>query len=232
MPYCYRCRYHDFGCDVTRTKKEGIVLHSKRCQYAKFEKYLKALKEVEDLRNRVRELELAPRRGRAPIVVTPADWRLFEAEFSNNQLLIEAWKELANTPRNGMRAMITIFVNLVPRFFKLRSLNEIDVNIWLPSLRTNGFLERHTMESFADDLVYAASGFIERDHEKFHFGKLEDYKIRASVASDKTFIFNTFSRAAKRKNGEKIRFENRSIADVFSQNHSISDDLKTKILSL
>lgn len=151
-------------------------------------------------------------RGRPDVLTTRCDWRNFENTFLNNDQFVIAWKTLAEKPHNSMRALIVLFFNTVPRFFKLRSLSEIDVNIWLPSLRTSG-LERHTLEDFADSIIFAVFSLLEREHENLGFGKLKNLKLRDTlIRTDKTFIFNQLSKSAKRNDG-KIRFMNREVSD-------------------
>ena len=208
------CRYAPFGCTVTRTKATGIKAHEKVCEYRRFEIYLQAIEENKKLKQQIFEFKMARPRGRPEVQVASVDFRDFEKMLLSDIAIVAKWKKLASGPRSGVKALIVMFANLMPRFYKLRNLSEIDVNCRLPTLRTNGHLQRHSMENLCDGLFSAAEAFIEMNVEYLEFGKVDDYRFRPIVPFDKTFVYNALSAAAKRKRGEAISWSGRRVSDL------------------
>ena len=207
------CKYAPFGCTVTRTKASGIKAHQKICQYKRFEIYLQAMEENKKLKQQIFELRMArPKQGRPEIPVASVDFRDFKKMLMDDIELVRKWRILAGNPRNGVKAMVVLFVNAMPRFYKLRNLTEIDVNCRLPTLRTFGKLERHRMVDLVDGLFSASQSCIEDIFEYLDFGKsVDEYRFRDVVPFDKSFVYNCLSEASKRKRGGMIRFDGRSV---------------------
>ena len=214
MPKRYSCRYADFGCNVTRTRRAGIRSHEHECTFRHFEKYVQSMELVEKLRQEIFELKMLKRRGRPEVIVDSVDFRDFGKLFMADTQMIKKWKVLARTPRNGIKALIVIFANAMPRFYKLRNLSEIDVNVYLPTLRTHGRMQRHTMDDLADGLFSAAEALISENVDNLQFGKIDDYRFRPVVPFDRTFVYNVLSAAAKRKSGERIEWDGRSVSSL------------------
>ena len=208
------CRYAPFGCSVTRTKATGIKAHELTCEFRRFEKYLQAMEETKRLKQQIYELRMRRARGRPEITVASVDFRDFVKLFVADKHLIKKWRILARTPRNGVKALIVIFVNMMPRFFKLRNLSEIDVNVQLPTLRTYGQLQRHSMIDLCDGLFSAAEAIISENVDKLEFGKIDDYRFRPVVSYDKTFVFNALSAAAKRLKGAPVQWDGRRVSGL------------------
>ena len=194
MVYKYECCYKDFGCNATRSKKKGIEKHELECQFLKYKKYLDAIHENQILRTKIAELQT--HRGRPPVQIQRVDIDKFQEQFINNTSMQNALHKLNNSPCYGIKALIVIFIYCSPRFYKLKSLNEIEICGNLGFLRTAGRVERHPLIDVSESIYESMRDFISLAHKQCGYKDLSKFRMRESVAADRVFLFNIMRQAA------------------------------------
>ena len=194
MVYKYECCYKDFGCNVTRSKKKGIEKHELECQFRKYKKYVDAIHENQILKTKIVQLET--RRGRPPVEIQQVDIDKFQEQFINNISMQNALHKLNNRPCYGIKALIVIFIYCSPRFYKLKSLSEIDICGNVGFLRTAGRVERHPLIDVSESIFESMRDFISISHKQFGYKDLTKFKMRESVSADRVFLFNLMRQAA------------------------------------
>ena len=205
MSYTYECRYKDFGCDVTRTKKSGIVKHECICKFAKYKKYVDAIVENEKLREEIKKLKITGfRMGRPEIKLQPCDIIAFHETFLCSTSLQNMWRHFNKKPQVAVKALIIVFLNTVPRFYKLKSLNEIEVCGSIGFIRTYKRVERHSLMDVTESIYQQMRDFLEGEHRNLGYKNIDFMKTRDAVTNDKIFLYNAMQTAAKRKPEDPI----------------------------
>lgn len=197
MSYVYKCCYKDFGCNITRTRKDGINKHQETCQYVKYKKYVDALNEVKNMR-------LVTKRGRPEIPLTPCNVQHFQEQFINDKNLQNAWRKFNTSPFVAVKALIVVFLNVVPRFFKLKNLSEIEVCGNLGFIRTYGRIERHPLFDITDSIYGSFRDFLQSEYKVLGYSNRNFMKDRDPITNDKVFMYNVMATAIKRKPGDPI----------------------------
>ena len=210
MSYTYACCYKDFGCAVTRTKRSGILKHQVNCMYAKYKKYVDAMEENEQLKCEIKKLKA--RAGRPEIKLHCCDIVDFHNRFLCSRGLQTLWRRFNRSPQLAVKALIVVFLNAVPRFYKLKSLNEIEVCGNMGFIRTYKRVERHTLMDVTESIFHEMRDFLESEYTNLGYKNTDFMKTRDAVSHDKIFIYNVMQMAAKRKPHEPIMW--RSMSEI------------------
>ena len=211
----YTCKFSYFGCDVTRSKKYGILKHESQCIFAKkFQKFIDLEQEVIFLRQENSRLKTATHHCRTLKYTKFSD---FKNLLLSDIQLQKKWYSLSlSNPLASIKPLIVLFINVFPYFYRLISLNEIEVNVCLPCLRTNKREERHSMETLVWALFDACETLITENCQYFKLPKFQhisNFTFRQTNKRDKAFLYNAMTTALKRKQGQDIFFMKRQITD-------------------
>ena len=201
------CSYRDFGCNETRTRREGIDRHSKTCRFAKqFKKYIDQKHEVVYLRDEV--VRLRSTRGRPNIELVAVDIRDFKKLFVESEGLRDIFlKLLANHKPNGVEALIRLFLAKSPRFWKiLPDRKHIEVKGWLGGIRTHGEIHEYPLSEVAAEIFSYIAGIIDGNLNRLGFADdasakfgLERYGTMEGCVGARSFLINSFKIEAERR---------------------------------
>jgi len=146
--------------------------HEIKCPVVKqFQKYIDLVKENEFLKTEVKRLSSI--KGRKPVKIWNVQIREYAKEFPKNQLLVAAWKRLyQGNLKNGVPALLKIFLATVPRFYKIAPCFKlVEVCGHFEEIRTGGEIHVVEIAGLAQALYYCMISIIEDNLELFNLAR-------------------------------------------------------------
>ena len=232
MTYTYKCVYHPFGCNFTRTRRNAMEKHVKVCPYAeKFKVYIDAV--AENIMLKRENASLRIQKGRPKLILKPVDFDEFTEKVLSDKRHIEKILSLAKRYQRALvDAVITYFIFTSPRFFKVLNTSEVDLIIRMGGIRTFGRVETHEMQEFVEELYESVSYFLEDEHTKFGFRGTKNMKLSPDVSKRHClFVYNTFRQSVtQRQHGGPITMNDVEVSMVLEEKKQVPENAKVKVL--
>ena len=222
--YRINCRAAPFGCMISRCRKEAIAKHEKKCPLMmKYREYIEAKEKVPLLENKIEELEIKISKmadGQCRVELHDVDIRQFHEEILKDTKLLESWQKLfASQKKDGVEAMIVLFLAKSKRFWKMSQCkNYVDIKGFFGCIRTHGQINTVAIEEFASCMYQEFADFIDTYLAELGYEDDDEFGLDKFMRMDNEctdckfairFVRNAlYNEVRRRRKNEQVQYKN------------------------